>query len=1031
MTVSQPSGVTESGRRGDDVLTLKEAAALAGIGTASWYEWIKAGKVQPGEWGRRPTGQKCRVWNRSVVLEAIERTRGPAEGHITKPEALDRLGVADKKLKEWVTQGRLPEPTFGNAADGKRILLYSADAIDRLKAELEAEAADKERAAAPRPSPDEKGVWLVPVFSTVHDGLFAKIDADDLLRVGGIRWNLGTSSGTRADDLSTVRVRASKIGSLARLILGLDKDDLRVVAHVNGDGFDCRRSNLSLTTKSAVRKAAKMVDKYAYLPGPFCRLDQRGVVRLPIRTTRSGGMEAQIDAADFERIAGKRWHWSQVGSRPNGGSVVEAVPGTPKPTLARTILGVEQSEQLVQHLNHDKLDCRRANLVVRSRAEVSRRRAKSETLNGKAAVSKFKGVTKAKGWRRWMAKISIDGESRVLGLFWSEVDAALAYDKAAREVDGELAYQNLPDPAEAARLKALEPEPERETGDWPPPGMIDRYEACAIFGIGIGALRVWEKEGRVTCGRMVVRPGEARRHVRLFPKAEIERLKEQFDREGQPYEDPDEPGVWRVPLRAHRERREAIIDAIDLPHVRGRFWNFQPRARGGDDANSPTGTVTLSTATNRHVPLHRILLGLETNDQVVHVIDGDGLNLRRSNLAVRTRAEVIRMKPARKARFEGRISSRYKGVGWDDNRKMWNGQFTVGRTHIGLGRFTSEREAALAYDAAAFAAFGDKTFLNLPGEVRDSTRLERGRRVVREAKQRRLRDRLRQRRIEQRLRTAEGPVSPSAVALSAHTVKDDQARLTFEAPPTVWRRWQRMGWLQSLGQADGTGCRADRLDGLLRYCGLSGLAYEDPKDPTVWRVPLVGETACGREALIDADLVPLVLQYRWRFALTGKAGGGVVETTNPADSVRLHQLAMGGTDEANAMPHVGFRTDDPFDCRRSNLVLRTQSNTNARNRKQETWCGRPVSSRFKGVCWSQRDKRWLAQIKKGSRTFRLGRFRDEVAAARAYDAKARELYGSHARPNFVDDDDGIAAAALPEPIQLPATSPEPAARRAA
>ena len=32
----------------------------------------------------------------------------------------------------------------------------------------------------------------------------------------------------------------------------------------------------------------------------------------------------------------------------------------------------------------------------------------------------------------------------------------------------------------------------------------------------------------------------------------------------------------------------------------------------------------------------------------------------------------------------------------------------------------------------------------------------------------------------------------------------------------------------------------------------------------------------------------------------------------------------------------------------------------------------------------------------------LGRFRDEIAAAEAYDEAARELFGEHARPNFPD-----------------------------
>ena len=44
----------------------------------------------------------------------------------------------------------------------------------------------------------------------------------------------------------------------------------------------------------------------------------------------------------------------------------------------------------------------------------------------------------------------------------------------------------------------------------------------------------------------------------------------------------------------------------------------------------------------------------------------------------------------------------------------------------------------------------------------------------------------------------------------------------------------------------------------------------------------------------------------------------------------------------------------------------------------------------------------MATIKKDRVQRRLGSFRDEIAAAQAYDEAARELFGEHARPNFPD-----------------------------
>ena len=44
----------------------------------------------------------------------------------------------------------------------------------------------------------------------------------------------------------------------------------------------------------------------------------------------------------------------------------------------------------------------------------------------------------------------------------------------------------------------------------------------------------------------------------------------------------------------------------------------------------------------------------------------------------------------------------------------------------------------------------------------------------------------------------------------------------------------------------------------------------------------------------------------------------------------------------------------------------------------------------------------LATIKKDRVQRQLGRFRDEIAAAQAYDEAARELFAEHARLNFPD-----------------------------
>lgn len=61
------------------------------------------------------------------------------------------------------------------------------------------------------------------------------------------------------------------------------------------------------------------------------------------------------------------------------------------------------------------------------------------------------------------------------------------------------------------------------------------------------------------------------------------------------------------------------------------------------------------------------------------------------------------------------------------------------------------------------------------------------------------------------------------------------------------------------------------------------------------------------------------------------------------------------------------------------------------------------TSPFTGVSFWRNERKWGATITYHGKRMHLGMFNTEEAAARAYDAKARELHGDKARLNFPDD----------------------------
>jgi len=169
----------------------------------------------------------------------------------------------------------------------------------------------------------------------------------------------------------------------------------------------------------------------------------------------------------------------------------------------------------------------------------------------------------------------------------------------------------------------------------------------------------------------------------------------------------------------------------------------------------------------------------------------------------------------------------------------------------------------------------------------------------------------------------------------------------------------------------------------------------------------------GKFALIDAEDLPRVAPYRWhathdadtgrwyaeRGERLGKGKGARVRT------VRMHRAIL----DAPPGMEVRHRNGDGLDNRKANLVLCTRAQRNTTNR-----LFRSNTSGYRGVSWFAPAGRWRAKLRHGGTQLHLGYYATAEEGARAYDAKAAELFGVYAYQNFPGHDhDGPRGAGTP------------------
>lgn len=151
------------------------------------------------------------------------------------------------------------------------------------------------------------------------------------------------------------------------------------------------------------------------------------------------------------------------------------------------------------------------------------------------------------------------------------------------------------------------------------------------------------------------------------------------------------------------------------------------------------------------------------------------------------------------------------------------------------------------------------------------------------------------------------------------------------------------------------------------------------------------ELTQGKFSIIDDEDFDRVSQYKWAAHWSPGMNAYRAVRSENKKTIYLHRFILKAP-EGLVVDHINR---DMLDNRKENLRLATVSqNQQNRNSKSKNTTG------YKGVSYYKPLGKYKAQIHKMGIAKHIGYYETAIEAAKAYDEKAKEIFGKFARTNF-------------------------------
>lgn len=150
------------------------------------------------------------------------------------------------------------------------------------------------------------------------------------------------------------------------------------------------------------------------------------------------GQVAMVDNEDYDELNAFKWfaHWVPGTQSFRAARHSPRVNGKQTTIYMHAVVAGTPKGMHTDHANHDTLDNRRANLRICTNSQ-NQMNHDQQSRNS----SGYKGV--AKKGSRWIAQIGVDKKLHYLGTYSDALEAARAYDEAAKRLHGEFVVLNF------------------------------------------------------------------------------------------------------------------------------------------------------------------------------------------------------------------------------------------------------------------------------------------------------------------------------------------------------------------------------------------------------------------------------------------------------------------------------------------------------------------------------------------------------------------------------------------------------------